>query len=146
MADRKFDQLHVEVTASNSKKFVILKKDIPVESQKLGNDVSVTSDSAGDGGKDPNHIERLWSYLTVKELLSSWMQSNSEQEKEKLRQKAQALALNYHFLTPFTSMKLKKPGLHTDHLEDTRGMSAATGPETVMQSLRGAGMQPGSTT
>uniref|UniRef100_A0A8C8TXW8 Inter-alpha-trypsin inhibitor, heavy chain 5 n=1 Tax=Peromyscus maniculatus bairdii TaxID=230844 RepID=A0A8C8TXW8_PERMB len=144
MVDRKFDQFHVEVTASNSKKFVILKKDIPVESQKLGNDVTVTPGPASDGEEDPNHIERLWSYLTVKELLSSWVQSSSEQEKEQLRQKAQALALNYHFLTPFTSMKLKKPGPHPDRLEDTRGMSAATGPETVVQSLRGAdSVQPG---
>ncbi|XP_051050787.1 inter-alpha-trypsin inhibitor heavy chain H5 [Phodopus roborovskii] len=141
MVDRKFDQFHVEVTASNSKKFVILKKDIPVESQKLGNDVTATS--SRDSVEDPNHIERLWSYLTVKELLSSWLQSSSEQEKEQLRQKAQALALNYHFLTPFTSMKLKKPGLRTEGLEDTRGMSAATGPETVMQSMRGADKQPG---
>lgn len=144
MVDRKFDQFHVEVTASNSKKFVILKKDIPVEPQKLGNDVTVTPGPTSDGGKDPNHIERLWSYLTVKELLSSWVQSSSEQEKEQLRQKAQALALNYHFLTPFTSMKLKKPGLHTGGLEESRGMSAATGPETVVQSLRGADVQPGS--
>ncbi|KAH0512377.1 Inter-alpha-trypsin inhibitor heavy chain H5 [Microtus ochrogaster] len=143
MVDRKFDQFHVEVTASNSKKFVILKKDIPVESQKLGNDVTVTAGPTSDSGKDPNHIERLWSYLTVKELLSSWVQSSSEQEKEQLRQKAQALALNYHFLTPFTSMKLKKPEVHTGGLEESRGMSAATGPETVVQSLRGADVQPG---
>ncbi|XP_032740720.1 inter-alpha-trypsin inhibitor heavy chain H5 [Rattus rattus] len=142
MADKKFDQLHVEVTASNSKKFVILKRDIPVESRKMGNDVSVTPGSVSGGGKDPNHLERLWSYLTVKELLSSWVQSNSEQEKEQLRQKAQALALNYHFLTPFTSMKLKKPGLHPNQLEDTHGMSAATGPTTVVQNLREASMQP----
>jgi hypothetical protein len=145
MVDKKFDQLHVEVTASNSKKFVILKRDIPVEFRKMGNDVSVTPGSARDGGKDLNHIERLWSYLTVKELLSSWRQSNSEQEKEQLRQKAQDLALNYHFLTPFTSMKLRKPGLRTNQLEDTYGMSAATGPATVVQNLREAGKQPGST-
>ncbi|XP_040611468.1 inter-alpha-trypsin inhibitor heavy chain H5 isoform X2 [Mesocricetus auratus] len=143
MVDRKFDQFHVEVTASNSKKFVILKKDIPVESQKLGNDVTATPGPARDGREDPNHVERLWSYLTVKELLSSWRQSSSEQEKEQLRQKVQALALNYHFLTPFTAMKLKKPGPRTDGLEDTRGMSAATGPETVVQSLPGADTQPG---
>ncbi|KAL1785023.1 inter-alpha-trypsin inhibitor heavy chain H5 [Sigmodon hispidus] len=142
MVDRKFDQLHVEVTASNSKKFVILKKDIPVDSQKLGNDVTVTPGPASDGREDPNHIERLWSYLTVKELLNSWVQSSSEKEKEQLREKAQALALNYHFLTPFTSMKLKKPRLHTDGLQDVHGMSAATGPETVLQSLRGADLQP----
>ncbi|XP_058434635.1 inter-alpha-trypsin inhibitor heavy chain H5 isoform X2 [Marmota monax] len=145
LADRKVEQLPVEVTASNSKKFVMLKTKVPVEPQKVGNDVPGSPRPKGDGQGDPNHIKRLWSYLTVKELLSSWVQSNDEQEKEQLRQRAQALAVNYHFLTPFTSMKLKKPTLHTGGLEDIHGMSAATGPEMVMQSLRGAGLQPGPT-
>ncbi|KAM4812823.1 inter-alpha-trypsin inhibitor heavy chain H5 isoform X1 [Urocitellus parryii] len=145
LADRKVEQLPVEVTASNSKKFVVLKTKVPVEPQKVGNDVPGSPRPKGDGQGDPSHIERLWSYLTVKELLSSWVQSNDEQEKEQLRQKAQALAVNYHFLTPFTSMKLKRPTLHTGGLEDIHGMSAATGPETVMQSLWGAGLQPGPT-
>ncbi|XP_003473567.3 inter-alpha-trypsin inhibitor heavy chain H5 [Cavia porcellus] len=143
LVDRKMDQLHVEVTASNSKKFIILKTDVPVEPQKGGHGAPGSPSSRGDGKEDPNHIERLWSYLTVKELLSSWLQSDSEQEKERLRQKAQDLALTYHFLTPFTSMKLRKPVLQGGTLEVARGMSAATGPETVMQSLRGSTMQPG---
>lgn len=145
LVDRKMDQLHVEVTASNSKKFIILKTDVPVEPQKGGHGAPGSPSSRGDGKEDPNHIERLWSYLTVKELLSSWLQSDSEQEKERLRQKAQDLALTYHFLTPFTSMKLRKPVLQGGTLEVARGMSAATGPETVMQSLRGSTMQPGNT-
>ncbi|KAM4828654.1 inter-alpha-trypsin inhibitor heavy chain H5 [Thomomys bottae] len=142
LVDRKLDQLHVEVTASNSKKFLILKTDVPVEPQQVGNDVTGSPRLVGDGEEDANHIERLWSYLTVKELLSSWLQSNNRQEKEQLRQKAQALARNYRFLTPFTSMRLRKLELHTDTLEDPRGMSAVTGPETVVQSLGGTGMQP----
>ncbi|EHA99722.1 Inter-alpha-trypsin inhibitor heavy chain H5 [Heterocephalus glaber] len=145
LVDKKTDQLHVEVTASNSKKFVILKTDVPVEPQKVGSGVPGSPSSRGDGEEDPNHIERLWSYLTVKGLLSSWVQSDNEQEKERLRQKAQDLAMSYHFLTPFTSMKLKKLLLHEDTLEVARGMSAVTGPETVMQSLRGSTMQPGPT-
>ncbi|XP_004425439.1 PREDICTED: inter-alpha-trypsin inhibitor heavy chain H5 [Ceratotherium simum simum] len=142
LVDRKMDQLHVEVTASNSKKFVILKTDVPVGPQKVGSDATGSSRPKGDGKEDPNHLERLWSYLTTKELLSAWLQSDDEQEKERLRQKAQDLAVNYHFLTPFTSMKLKK-SLQMENLEDTLGMSAATGPETVMQSLRGTDLQPG---
>ncbi|ELW64999.1 Inter-alpha-trypsin inhibitor heavy chain H5 [Tupaia chinensis] len=133
LVDKQLDQLHVEVTASNSKKFVVLKTDVPVEPLKAGDDSE----------EDPNHIERLWSHLTMKELMSSWLQSDNEQEKEQLRQKAQALSVSYHFLTPFTSMKLRKPALHTDKPEDAYGMSAATGPATVMQSLRGGtSMQP----
>ncbi|XP_075408523.1 inter-alpha-trypsin inhibitor heavy chain H5 [Tenrec ecaudatus] len=146
LADRKMDQLHVKVTASNSKKFVVLKTDVPVEPQKEGNNVTGSTRSKGDGQEAPNHIERLWSYLTVKDLLSAWLQTDDEQVKERLRQKAGTLAVNYHFLTPFTSMKLKRPAeeTHADRLEHGYGgMSAVAGPETVMQSLRGANMQPG---
>ncbi|XP_054449900.1 inter-alpha-trypsin inhibitor heavy chain H5 [Pteronotus mesoamericanus] len=143
LVDRKMDRLHVEVTASNSKKFVVLKTDIPVEPQKAGNDVSGHTRPKGDGEEDPNHLERLWSYLTMKELLNSWLQSDDKQEKEQLRQKAQTLAVNSRFLTPFTSMKLKKPALQTKKLEDSYGMSAATGPETVMQDLQASHLQSG---
>ncbi|XP_032114046.1 inter-alpha-trypsin inhibitor heavy chain H5 isoform X2 [Sapajus apella] len=143
LVDRKLDHLHVEVTASNSKKFIILKTDVPVGPQKAGKDVLGSPSPEGDGEGDPNHIERLWSYLTTKELLSSWLQSDDGLEKERLRQRAQALAVSYHFLTPFTSMKLRGPSPRTDGLEEAHGMSAAMGPEPVVQSVRGAGTQPG---
>uniref|UniRef100_G3S7B4 Inter-alpha-trypsin inhibitor heavy chain 5 n=2 Tax=Gorilla gorilla gorilla TaxID=9595 RepID=G3S7B4_GORGO len=143
LVDRKLDHLHVEVTASNSKKFIILKTDVPVGPQKAGKDVTGSPRPGGDGEGDPNHIERLWSYLTTKELLSSWLQSDDEPEKERLWQRAQALAVSYRFLTPFTSMKLRGPVPRMDGLEEAHGMSAAMGPEPVVQSMRGAGMQPG---
>lgn len=146
LTNQKLDHLHVEVTASNSKKFVILKKDVPVGPQKVESDVTGRPVADADGKKGSNHIERLWSYLTLKELRSSWLQSSDEQERERLRQQAQALAVNYRFLTPFTSMKLRKSALRVDGLEDTHGMSAAMGPETVMQNLRGGGAQSGRTT
>ncbi|XP_059260038.1 inter-alpha-trypsin inhibitor heavy chain H5 [Mustela nigripes] len=126
LADSKAGQLHVEVTASNSKKFVILKTDVPVEPQRVGG-----------GAGDPNHVERLWSYLTVKELLSSWRHSRDAQEKERLRQQAQALALAYRFLTPLTALNLRRSAAPAETPE------AVVGPETVMQSLRGAPPQPG---
>ncbi|XP_021526282.2 inter-alpha-trypsin inhibitor heavy chain H5 isoform X1 [Aotus nancymaae] len=143
LVDRKLDHLHVEVTASNSKKFIILKTDVPVGPQKVGKDVLGSPRPEGDGEGDANHIERLWSYLTTKELLSSWLQSDDGLEKEQLRQQAQALAMSYRFLTPFTSMKLRGPSPRTDGLEEAHGMSAAMGPEPVVQSVRGAGTQPG---
>ncbi|XP_069314768.1 inter-alpha-trypsin inhibitor heavy chain H5 [Eulemur rufifrons] len=143
LVDRQLDQLHVEVTASNSKKFVILKTDVPVGPQKVGADLPGSPGPRGDGGEDPNPLERLWSYLTVKELLSSWLQSNDGPEKERLRQRAQALAVSRRFLTPFTAMRLKKPGPPSGSLEEAHGLSAAVGPEPVLQSLRGAGTPPG---
>ncbi|XP_058912547.1 inter-alpha-trypsin inhibitor heavy chain H5 [Kogia breviceps] len=142
LVDREVDRLHVEVTASNSKKFVVLKKDVPVEPRRMGNDVPGSPRPKGDGQEDPNHLERLWSYLTLKELLSSWLQSNEEPQRQQLRQEVQAMAVNHRFLTPFTSMTLKSAP-RTETPEDAYGTSAATGPETVMQSLRGAHLQPG---
>lgn len=143
LADKKTDQLHVEVTASNGKKFVILKTDVLVEPQKMGSGVPGSPRPTGDGPGDRNHLERLWSYLTMKELLSSWLQSDDELVKEQLRQKAQALALSSRFLTPFTSMKLRRPALRTELPEDSYHMSAVTGPETVVQGMRGTSLQPG---
>eukprot|EP00069_Balaena_mysticetus_P001172 bmy_00655T0 len=142
LVDREMDRLHVEVTASNSKKFVVLKKDVPVEPWRMGNDVPGSPRPKAGGQEDPNHLERLWSYLTLKELLSSWLQSVEEPEREQLRQEVQALAVNHRFLTPFTSMTLKSAP-RTETPEDAYGTPAATGPETVMQSLRGAHLHPG---
>ncbi|XP_059768097.1 inter-alpha-trypsin inhibitor heavy chain H5 [Balaenoptera ricei] len=142
LVDREMDRLHVEVTASNSKKFVVLKKDVPVEPRRMGNDVPGSPRPKAGGQEDSNHLERLWSYLTLKELLSSWLQSVEGPEREQLRQEVQALAVNHRFLTPFTSMTLKSAP-RTETPEDAYGTPAATGPETVMQSLRGAHLQPG---
>ncbi|KAI4562164.1 hypothetical protein MJT46_011126 [Ovis ammon polii x Ovis aries] len=145
LVDRAMDRLHVEVTASNSKKFVVLKKDVPVEPRKVGIDVPQSPRPRGRGQEEPNHLERLWSYLTLKELLSAWLQSFEEPERERLRQEAQALAVNHRFLIPFTSMTLKSAP-RTETPEAAYGMSSAsvaTGPEAVMQSLRGTHLQPG---
>lgn len=142
LADRKVGQLHVEVTASNSKKFVILKTDVPVEPQRAGRGETGSARPQAGGTEPRNHVERLWSYLTVRELLSSWRHSRDEQDRERLRQKAQALALAYRFLTPLTAMHLRSAG-QPEKLEEAQGVSAAVGPETVMQSVRGASPQPG---
>ncbi|XP_075853598.1 inter-alpha-trypsin inhibitor heavy chain H5 [Microcebus murinus] len=144
LVDRQLDQLHVEVTASNSKKFVILKTDVPVGPQAAGGHPAGSPGPRGDGGaEDPNPLERLWSYLTVKELLSSWLQSNDGREKEQLRQRAQALAVSRRFLMPFTAMRLRRPGLPSGSLEEAHGgVLAAAGPQPVLQSLRGAGTPP----
>lgn len=130
LVDRQLDRLRVEVTASNSKKFVVLKTDVPVEPQRAGGPGPEDNGTAG-----PNPLERLWSYLTVRELLSSWLQSGDGREKERLRQQAQALAVNSRFLTPFTRMRLKKaPWTRQPQRADAVGVSAATGPGTAVQS------------
>ncbi|XP_036617168.1 inter-alpha-trypsin inhibitor heavy chain H5 isoform X1 [Trichosurus vulpecula] len=143
LVDSHLDNLHVEVTASNSKKFVVLKTDVPVASHSTGNDVTGVSTPVGQDA-DQNYIERLWSYLTIKELLTSWLKSDDEQEKERLMERARALAVHYHFLTPFTSLKVKElaPEATQVATKEVYGSSAAMGPETVVQSLHGKNMPP----
>ncbi|XP_067359427.1 inter-alpha-trypsin inhibitor heavy chain H3-like isoform X3 [Channa argus] len=53
-------------------------------------------------------IQRVWAYLTVKQLLEKELQS-SAQEKEKMKQEALELSLKYSFVTPLTSMVVTKP-------------------------------------
>ncbi|XP_051856121.1 inter-alpha-trypsin inhibitor heavy chain H5 isoform X1 [Antechinus flavipes] len=143
LADSQLDNLHVEVTASNSKKFVVLKTDVPVASHSTENDVTGVS-IPKDQHTDQNYIERLWSYLTIKELLTSWLKSDDKQEKELLMERARALAVNYHFLTPFTSLKMKEltPEATQMAAKEVYGSSAAMGPETVVQSLHGKNISP----
>lgn len=143
LADSSAEQLHVEVTASNSKKFVILKTDVPVGPREAGNGVVGSTRPEGGGAGGPKHVERLWGYLTVRELLSSWLHGGDGPEKERARQKAQALAVAYRFLTPLTAMHLQRSALRLDQPGDALGTAAAAGPEALVQSLRGASPQPG---
>ncbi|XP_073982609.1 inter-alpha-trypsin inhibitor heavy chain H4-like isoform X1 [Rhodnius prolixus] len=75
-----------------------------------------TEDSTGinlSGKKLPfGSLERLWAYLTVKQLLEKEKTSNEDNNKEessKLKETALDLALKYMFVTPVTSLVVVKP-------------------------------------
>ncbi|KAF6099586.1 inter-alpha-trypsin inhibitor heavy chain 1 [Phyllostomus discolor] len=53
-----------------------------------------------------NHVERLWAYLTIQELLAKGMKLEG-QDKVNLSAKALQMALTYQFVTPLTSMTMK---------------------------------------
>ncbi|KAM9525317.1 inter-alpha-trypsin inhibitor heavy chain H3-like [Salvelinus alpinus] len=55
-----------------------------------------------------SHIQRLWAYLTVKQLLDKEVQSSGK-AKEKVKKEALDLCLKYGFVTPLTSMVVTKP-------------------------------------
>ncbi|XP_064823902.1 inter-alpha-trypsin inhibitor heavy chain H4-like isoform X2 [Oncorhynchus masou masou] len=55
-----------------------------------------------------SHIQRLWAYLTVKQLLDKDVQSSGK-AKEKVKKEALDLCLKYGFVTPLTSMVVTKP-------------------------------------
>ncbi|XP_038628594.1 inter-alpha-trypsin inhibitor heavy chain H3-like [Tachyglossus aculeatus] len=55
------------------------------------------------------HIERLWAYLTIQQLLAESIKAEG-QEKDNLTAQALELSLKYKFVTPLTSMVVIKPG------------------------------------
>ncbi|XP_063330681.1 inter-alpha-trypsin inhibitor heavy chain H3-like [Pelmatolapia mariae] len=63
-----------------------------------------------------DRIQRVWAYLTVKQLLDKELQLSGP-EKEKVKKDALELSLKYSFVTPLTSMVVTKPpGENTDVL------------------------------
>uniref|UniRef100_A0A8V5FVP0 Uncharacterized protein n=1 Tax=Melopsittacus undulatus TaxID=13146 RepID=A0A8V5FVP0_MELUD len=106
LINRTSDSLHVEVTASNSKKYILLKKDVAIDLPSR-NDIRGIPGLEDDKG-DVNYIERAWSYLTIKELLNSRLKSDDSQEKDYLMEKAKSMALTYNFVTPFTVLKMRE--------------------------------------
>uniref|UniRef100_A0AAF6YS64 Inter-alpha-trypsin inhibitor heavy chain H1 n=1 Tax=Bos taurus TaxID=9913 RepID=A0AAF6YS64_BOVIN len=53
-----------------------------------------------------NHVERLWAYLTIQELLAKRMKLEG-QEKANVSAKALQMSLAYQFVTPLTSMTVR---------------------------------------
>ncbi|XP_073508548.1 inter-alpha-trypsin inhibitor heavy chain H5 [Phyllobates terribilis] len=104
--------LHVEIKASNSNKYVILKADIKIDG--AGQNEITGSEIF----EDKNHIERLWGYLTFKELLTAWHKSDSDAERETITNKASKLAMKYNFVTPFTLLEVKDYGFQADFPKD----------------------------
>uniref|UniRef100_A0A2K6P7J0 Inter-alpha-trypsin inhibitor heavy chain H1 n=1 Tax=Rhinopithecus roxellana TaxID=61622 RepID=A0A2K6P7J0_RHIRO len=53
-----------------------------------------------------NHVERLWAYLTIQELLAKRMKVDGE-ERANLSSQALRMSLDYGFVTPLTSMSIR---------------------------------------
>lgn len=70
-----------------------------------------------------SNVERLWAYLTVKQLLQK-KEASSDKDKEELKNKALDLALKYSFVTAVSSLVVVKPN-KTDDVDTeaaTKGM------------------------
>lgn len=136
LLNRTANNLHVEVTASNSDKYVLLKTDVPIDLSSK-NHIRSTHNGTEDPASDRNYVERAWSYLTIKKLLTSWLKSDDTEEREDLRERAKKLALMYNFITPFTTLKIKELALQAEP-----PMEIYTGPSTeslgvIVQGLQG---------
>ncbi|KAI1239522.1 hypothetical protein IHE44_0012647 [Lamprotornis superbus] len=141
LINRTSDKLHVEVTASNSKKYILLKTDVAIDLLSR-NDIRGVP-GLEDGRGDNNYIERAWSYLTIKELLNSRLKSDDSQEKDSLMEKAKSMALAYNFVTPFTVLKMKEAGLHSEPPEEEFISPSTDGIGEKVQSLQGHRAPPG---
>ncbi|XP_061788564.2 inter-alpha-trypsin inhibitor heavy chain H3-like isoform X26 [Nerophis lumbriciformis] len=79
---------------------------------------------------DDSNLQRVWAYLTVKQLLDKELQLSGV-EKEKVKSEALRLSLKYGFVTPLTSMVVTKPSEETTEVlhkpsEDTPPLSRRT--------------------
>ncbi|XP_038553521.1 inter-alpha-trypsin inhibitor heavy chain H3-like isoform X2 [Micropterus salmoides] len=69
---------------------------------------SDTNTGESTGTVSDSHIQRVWAYLTVKQLLEKELQFSGP-EKENVKKEALELSLKYSFVTPLTSMVVTKP-------------------------------------
>ncbi|CAH2275547.1 inter-alpha-trypsin inhibitor heavy chain H5 [Pelobates cultripes] len=105
LVNQSSDTLHVEIKASNNNKYVVLEADVKIDG--TGQNEITGSEVLGENPEYRNHVERLWGYLTFKELLTSWHKTDSIRKKEEIMNKARKLALVYNFVTPFTLLEVK---------------------------------------
>ncbi|KAM6947919.1 inter-alpha-trypsin inhibitor heavy chain H3 [Lycodopsis pacificus] len=88
-------------------------------------DINDTVES--NGPVSDSHIQRVWAYLTVKQLLEKELVLSGP-DKENAKQEAFELSLKYSFVTPLTSMVVTKPqGENTDVLHKPKEGEAAEG-------------------
>uniref|UniRef100_A0AAZ1X5L8 Uncharacterized protein n=1 Tax=Oreochromis aureus TaxID=47969 RepID=A0AAZ1X5L8_OREAU len=103
-----------EITDNNIETFTPQVVAISSNRRIIFSNPNETVESTGTVSDD--HIQRVWAYLTVKQLLEKELQLSGP-EKEKVKKEAMELSLKYSFVTPLTSMVVTKPpGENTDVL------------------------------
>lgn len=127
------ESLHVQVTASNNDKSIILETDVPLRHRQIETEKHVKAATAataggarlpgsgvqqalGDalGSIADDFVERVWGFLSVKDGLRSRLRSQTSKERENHTMQATNLSLTYHFLTPLTNIVVEKPEVLAD--------------------------------
>ncbi|XP_076153038.1 inter-alpha-trypsin inhibitor heavy chain H5 [Alosa pseudoharengus] len=130
LTNRSADTLHVQVTASNSDRSIVMEKDVPLRQRELETErrmkaaglltgagldaVRRAGSSASESEGSPGYIERLWGFMSVKDGLRSRMRSHTSRERDEHTRQATGLSLAYNFLTPLTDMTVEKPQVLAD--------------------------------
>uniref|UniRef100_H0UTK8 Inter-alpha-trypsin inhibitor heavy chain H1 n=1 Tax=Cavia porcellus TaxID=10141 RepID=H0UTK8_CAVPO len=94
-----------------------------------------------------NHVERLWAYLTIQQLLAKRMKAEGE-EKANLSAQVLKMSLDYQFVTPLTSMTIRgmedEDGLEPTIDKSPEGMTTKGLQTFVLSALQPAPTQPSS--
>lgn len=133
LTNQSAESLHVQVTASNNDKSIVLETDVPLRHQQIQTERHVKAATAAmaAGATGPgsgltkglgvalgsiaeDFVERVWGFLSVKEGLRSRLRSQTSSEREEHIQQATNLSLTYHFLTPLTNLVVEKPEVLSD--------------------------------
>lgn len=131
LTNQSAESLHVQVTASNNDKSIVLETDVPLRHLETETEKHVKAATAAmtAGAKAPgpgltqglgipeiaqHFVERVWGFLSVKEELRSRLRSQTSKDREDHTQQATNLSLTYHFLTPLTNMVVEKPEVQAD--------------------------------
>lgn len=133
LTNQSADSLHVQVTASNNDKSIILETDVPLQHRQMETERHVKAATAAmAAGAKPlgsavaqglgvalgsiaeDFVERVWGFLSVKEGLRSRLRSQTSKEREGHIQQATNLSLTYHFLTPLTNLVVERPEVLAD--------------------------------
>lgn len=107
LTNRSSDSLHVQVTASNSDRSLVMEKDISLSEREHETKRRVEEAEAGPNAD--GYVERLWGFLSVKDGLNERVRSHTSSERENFTQRVTELALSYNFLTPLTQMEVETP-------------------------------------
>ncbi|XP_072026086.1 inter-alpha-trypsin inhibitor heavy chain H4-like [Amphiura filiformis] len=83
--------------------------------------------------------QRLWAYLTIKELLRKQIIVDDKDEKERLEARALELSLKYHFVTPLTSLVVVKPPDINGNVDNSNSTQGECDPEDYDVFLRSYG-------
>ncbi|KAM8757215.1 inter-alpha-trypsin inhibitor heavy chain H3 isoform 2-T2 [Acanthopagrus schlegelii] len=103
-----------QITDNNIETFIPQVVAISSNRRLVFSDTNTTAVSTGT--MTDHHIQRVWAYLTVKQLLEKELLVSGP-EKKSVTEEALRLSLKYNFVTPHTSMVVTKPlGETTDVL------------------------------
>ncbi|XP_034528993.1 inter-alpha-trypsin inhibitor heavy chain H5 [Notolabrus celidotus] len=116
------ESLHVQVTASNNDKSIVLETDVPLRQRQTETESNVKAATAAmaEGAKvlgsiTEDFVERVWGFLSVKEGLRARLKSQTSKERENHIQQATNLSMTYHFLSPLTNLEVEKPEVLPDN-------------------------------